>query len=100
MVSANVPGKVHPTTLGGSTIHCFHESRALNGYLKGGIISNSSIKQYRLLPNIPIFAILCVPVLSFNFFNFFSYHVYYLLFFYVLFPTAYITCNFLTKLGI
>jgi hypothetical protein len=24
------------TTLGGGTIHCFHESHALNGYLKGG----------------------------------------------------------------
>jgi hypothetical protein len=92
MVSANVPGKVHPTTLGGSTIHCFHESRALNGYLKEGIISNSSIKQHRLLPNIPIFAILCGPMFSFYFYFYFflpcilyvifsffiSYRVYYL----------------------
>jgi hypothetical protein len=36
---------------------------------------------------------------SFNFFNFFSYHVY-LLFYFILFPTVYIICNFLTKLGI
>jgi hypothetical protein len=25
-----------PKSLGGGTIHCFHESCALNGYLKGG----------------------------------------------------------------
>jgi hypothetical protein len=37
---------------------------------RGGIISNSSIKQHRLLPNIPIFANLCGPMFSFYFFIF------------------------------
>jgi hypothetical protein len=41
-------------------------------------MSNSSIKQHRLLPNIPIFAILCGPMSSFYFLFFISYHVYYL----------------------
>jgi hypothetical protein len=56
--------------LGGGTIHCFHESRALNEYLEeeGGIISNSSIKKYQLLFNIPSFVILCVLMFNFEFF--------------------------------
>jgi hypothetical protein len=64
---------------GGGTIHCFHESRALNGYLKGGVlyliqVLNNTV-YYLIFQFLQFYVGLCL-VLIFNF-NF-SYHVYYL----------------------
>jgi hypothetical protein len=68
--------------LRGGTIYCFHESHALNGYLKGGgvLYFIQVLNNTLLLPNIPISAIL--GCLCLVFILFFSYHVYYFYFYF------------------
>jgi sugar phosphate permease len=83
----------------GGTIHYFHESCALNGYLEGGIISNLIIKKYHLLPNILIFTILCVPMFSFNLKKFLPCILFVISYFFVFIPYL-LFIMFLTKLGI